>query len=264
MILVARFFRVVLICIFLVLWSAPLNAKRSFLVAPTHFYINLDEPVRTQTLVVSNTGDDTLHLRVAPIFLTADSPSLRLGHVLKGYVEEENDISPYIRVSPRVLTLHPGQERDVRLSIHPPDHLAVGAYRAHILFHMIDLNRERSTADSNHSSVALNLNLSMEMAISIYATRGAGEARLAFSCYRDKQHQLGIRVTNASAWRYEGPLVIKDIQHKQLLQTIDLVMLRNTQKYLETNIPGKPSSYELSWQADAPYHGVGTAWCSIK
>lgn len=258
------FRRVVWFC--LLLPAYQLLAKGAFLVAPTHFVLPLGGRVPTKTMVVSNTGDRTIHLRVTPIFLKADSRSLTLGHSLPAHSEKRADLSPYIRVSPRAFSLRPGQEREVRMSIHAPHDLPKGAYRSHLLFHMIRPNQWQQTSggrDKQAHSMALSLSLTMEMAISVYATQGQGQPHLTFVCEQEKAGNLAVHVRNDSPWRFEGPLTISN-SHAAMAHTLDLVMLRDTQRKLSVAMQAKPGIYHLHWQAEAPYRGRGQATCRVK
>ncbi|MDF1797421.1 MAG: hypothetical protein P1U63_12875 [Coxiellaceae bacterium] len=239
-------------------------AQRSFLVAPTHVNIDLSHR-KIQTFIVSNTGDDRVHIKIKPIFMPVASRSLQLGQALFPKKEKSYDLSSYIIVSPRALSLSPGEEREVRMSISPPHNLPSGAYRSHLLFHMIHANQRPASvaARGDKKSIKFNLNMMMEMAISIYGTKGTGDAKLAFQCRRLKDGHLAIAATNESPWRFEGTLKVTPLSHTKVTP-VDLVLLRDSKRSLPTKILASSKQYILNWQADPPYQGKGHAVCNLS
>ncbi len=245
--------------------SSMLFAQRSFLVAPTHLNVDLNR--RTiQTLIVSNTGEDRIHVKIKPLFLPVASRSLGLGQPLHPEQEKDYNLSSFIRVSPRALSLSPGEEREVRLSINPPHRLTNGAYRSHVLFHMVEA-RERPHSEKEQAAAKkanVDLNMMMEMAISVYGTKGKGGANLLFQCHRSKQGRLAISATNDSAWRFIGTLNVTSLQKHKKEKPVDLILLRDSKRQLHTNIAAKSSQYLLQWQADSPYQGKGQVICNLS
>ncbi|MDF1654625.1 MAG: hypothetical protein P1U34_05880 [Coxiellaceae bacterium] len=249
----------------LLLISSVGLAQRSFLVAPTHVNIDLAHR-KIQTFIVSNTGDDRVHIKIKPIFMPVASHSLQLGQALFPKKEKSYDLSSYIMVSPRALSLSPGEEREVRMSINPPHDLASGAYRSHLLFHMIHANQQPVNAkgSANKKAIKFNLNMMMEMAISIYGTKGSGVTKLAFQCHRLKDGHLAIAATNESPWRFEGTLKVTPLAEHKANTPVDLVLLRDSKRQLQTKIQAHAKQYILNWQADPPYQGQGKAVCNLS
>ncbi|MDF1760324.1 MAG: hypothetical protein P1U40_07275 [Coxiellaceae bacterium] len=240
-------------------------AQRSFLVAPTHVNIDLTHR-KIQTFIVSNTGDDRVHIKIKPIFMPVASRSLQLGKALFPQKEKSYDLSSYIIVSPRALSLSPGEEREVRMSISPPHNLPSGAYRSHLLFHMIHANKRpiAATGSGSKKTIKFNLNMMMEMAISIYGTKGSGDAKLAFQCRRLKDGNLNIAATNASPWRFEGTLNVSPLAQHKTDVPVDLVLLRDSKRELQTKIHASAKQYILHWKADPPYQGAGKTVCNLS
>lgn len=257
--------KTVLVGLLALVSALPVLASREFSVAPTHVFVDLHK--RTiQKFIVSNTGDQRIHIGVRPLFMAANSRSLTLGNVLQGQRERDYDLSPYVVISPHALSLAPGQQRELRMSITAPPKLADGAYRAHLLFYQIrtpqldQAQRKSSAGDSEQMKMQLNMRL--ELAISVYGTKGRGAAHLAFICKKNAQNNLQLHVINDSPWRFEGTLQVRNLSDNTS-QPVDLVMLRDTERTLDTKVALHAKQYQLQWQADKPYIGEGTQLCKV-
>ena len=104
------------------LWAA------SFQVSPTRFEFPLDKRY-TEFFTVTNTAADPVRLRVYPKFVTFDADN----KLLEG-VQSPHDLSRWVVLSPRRLSLQPEQRQVVRFSVRPPSGLTGGEYRTVIFF----------------------------------------------------------------------------------------------------------------------------------
>lgn len=235
-------------------------ATNGFLVAPTHVDIDLHHRF-TQSFMVTNTGPNRIHIRIKPIFLTANSRSLNLGEPISKALSQHANLTPYMMVSPAAISLMPGEERDVRVSINPPPTLKDGGYRAHVLFHMMNLRREesRTLRRKGHQHMRLNLNILMEMAISVYGYKGASQAKLAATCvYRD--HKLTLHITNHSPWRFVGDLnVTANGQSKK----VHAIILRDSVENVVVKNIDKDPIYHINYQGQPHLGGQGNFSCSL-
>lgn len=246
-------------------FAMPVFASREFSVAPTHVFVDLHHR-KIQKFIVTNTGDTRIHIGIKPLFMKADSRSLTLGHVLAGQQESEYDLSPYVVLSPHAISLAPGQQRELRMSISAPPNLVDGAYRTHLLFYQIQMPtavkpKTEKQSDTAHE-MKMQLNMRLELAVSVYGTKGNGDAKLSFQCAKDAQGKLQLAVTNDSPWRFEGTLQVRSTGSDSE-SPVDLVMLRNTVRKVATKIEAQSNQYTLTWQADKPYLGQGSANCVI-
>lgn len=251
-----RFFLLVMLTL-----PGAIFAQGQFTVAPTHVTLDISRP-SVSTFLVSNTGESRLHVGITPIFLTVDSSSLRLGHVLPGHDQTQDSLVPYITVSPRALSLAPGEQREVRMAVRPTAALQTGAYRAHLLFHQINkpLSKHPSISESASQQMSMHLDMQIEMAVSVYGTKGQGDTNLQFSCQRQPDKTVIIKVRNVSPWRFEGNLKVTDGKQSK---EIDLVLLRDTERHFSNTFHTSAKTIELYWLADKPYRGKGHTHCPI-
>lgn len=237
-------------------------ANNSFLVAPTHWDVDLTRP-NTQEYILTNTGDDRIHIKITPLFLHPNSSSLNLGSDLNKKLADQGNIARYLLISPRALSLMPGEKRIVRVSIHVPQHLASGEYRAHLLFHMINpfFNVYSRAKDGSQRTVKMNLNMLLEMATSITGHIGSGQPHITLSCKHDQDGAMLLTFRNDQPWRFIGQLSVRNSQHKLVAQNNIFIMLRDTKETLKFPIKAH-GRYTINWQ-DRDNHYAGHGHCQL-
>ena len=190
----------------IILWVmiAPVVfAKNSFLVAPGRVDFDLSRPV-TQSFIITNNGDGRIRLSIEPVYFAIDSRSLAAGEPLDKVHPEKDDLRPYIRVSPRALSLKPGQRRDIRISIRPPADLAQGDYRAHLLVRMLETAVTQEMQTGPEGSIGMKIDIKMETAVAVYGHVGERQAQFDVACSRNDDGEMLFDITNPSRWRFEG------------------------------------------------------------
>lgn len=98
--------------------------------------------------------------------------------------DSEDDVatpSPenFIRYAPRQVTLEPGQTQTVRLLLRRPAGMAVGEYRAHLMF-----EREPETITSlagGDNAIQIRINVAYGISIPVIVRHGTGESQVTFS-----------------------------------------------------------------------------------
>jgi P pilus assembly chaperone PapD len=108
--------------------DAPQARATAFQVSPTRFEFSLERRFTNFFTVTNNSGEE-LRLRVSTAFL-------ELGP--EGKLQEKGrqplDLTPWIVLNPRRITLGPSEKRVVRFTVRPPAGLAAGEYRTVVLF----------------------------------------------------------------------------------------------------------------------------------
>lgn len=193
----------VLCILFLALFSSQLFARNSFLVAPGRVDFDLARPV-TQSFIITNNGDNKIRLSIEPVYFAIDSKSLAAGEPLDKAHADKDDLRQYIRVSPRTLSLRPGQRRDIRISVRTPADLAEGDYRAHLLVRMLETAITQTLANESDNGIGMKINIKMETAVAIYGHKGQRDPQLNVQCTRDESGHMALTITNPGIWRFEG------------------------------------------------------------
>lgn len=219
-------------------------AKNSFLVAPGRVDFDLERPV-TQSFIITNNGSKRIRLNISPIYFDIDSKSLAAGQHIKSDVAKIEDLAPYIRISPRTLSLSPGQRRDIRVSLRPPDNLAQGDYRAHLLVKMIEVASVlgNTGTQTGETGVGMRLNLKMETAVAIYGHKGKRKPELIVHCRKHpSKGTLVVDLVNESIWRLDGRL---NLSNGQITFNRYFVSLRESKQSINTDIT---LSAKQQWQ----------------
>lgn len=226
-------------------------AGASFSVAPGRVSVDLSKP-NTTTFIIRNNGDQRIHLRVIPTFFPLESKALRGGISLAKDNESATSLKPYMIVSPEALSLEPGEQREVRVSVHPPANLAAGTYRAHVEVKMLEVARV-AKIKSKQQQVGMALNLMLEMAVAVYGHKGDGQAKLHFTCHEDNTHHLVLNVTNKTPWHFTGTLNV--LYRNSIRSRAQLTVYRQSITNKSLNwYPGRRHHLSLRWRADKSQH----------
>jgi hypothetical protein len=178
-------------------------------VAPTSAEIDLTRP-NTISFVVTNNGDGQVRVAVSPIYFPVDSKFMPTAKPLDPKTSMKDDLSSYMIISPKALSLKPGKQRTVRVSVRPPaTGFTDGEYRAHVLFAMLDI-AESVKAKGNKDSFSMKINFKSETAVVIYGSIGNGLADINTTCELLKNGKTKVNITNAGKWRFDGWLRILD------------------------------------------------------
>jgi len=192
-----------ILILLLICCSTCVQAKNSFLVAPGRVDFDLSRPV-TQSFIINNNGDNKIRLSIEPVYFAIDSRSLAAGEPLDKVNPGKDDLRPYIRVSPRTLSLNPGQRRDIRISVRAPQTMEEGDYRAHLLVRMLEVAKTEDVVAAGGSDISMKIDIKLETAVAIYGYLGQRQADLSVICSRDQQGDLMLDIANPTRWRFEG------------------------------------------------------------
>lgn len=228
------------VCLFALISSLCLvpalsHAKNGFLVAPGRVQIDVEE-LKTHTFIITNTGDERIRLSIEPIYLPIDDPTMKAGKHLRPGVANEENIVDNVRVSPRRLSLKPGQRRDIRVQLTPLSDPKPGDYRAHLLVKMDEVAYTSSQTAEGQNSMNMELNVKMETAVALYGRKDEPEVDLSMDCQLSPSGVTEIAVINPTNWRFEGLL------SSSATQALPLVMLRESERTVAFKLPaGTPA-----------------------
>lgn len=141
--------------------NAATQSYASLLISPTR--VVLGERDRTQVVTLINTGKETRSYRVEWRQLMAVSEG---GY--REYTEEEKKsfagLERIVRVTPKQVTLQPGQRQSVKLLLRKPENLNAGEYRSHLSFTALPVQAE---ADSNQNQTSIKLEVLMSYSMPV-------------------------------------------------------------------------------------------------
>ncbi|HOW16345.1 MAG TPA: hypothetical protein PK443_01395 [bacterium] len=223
-----------------------LHSANSFLVAPTSAEIKLNRP-NTISFVVTNNGDARIRVSVSPIFFPVGSKFMP---PLKSMSKEDknyDDISKNMVVSPKVISLSPGEQRTVRVSVRPPANLKDGEYRSHILFSMLDVASSVTSKKNGDGGLSMKLDFKSETAVVVYGSIGTGKFDLSTTCSAINK-KTKVNIVNNGFWRFDGWLVINDDKDKRIVEE-KVFMTRQTSKDVLLNWSPAETQKEIkiSW-----------------
>lgn len=131
-ILQLRFWQQLWLLLITLLGAGTAVADAQLMVSPTR--VVFEAKTRTTEITLINAGTSTGTFRIAfeRKQMTEEGAYRDVGENESGMFAD-----PYIRFSPRQVTLAPGQSQTVRLMLRKPSDLAEGEYRSHMLFQSI-------------------------------------------------------------------------------------------------------------------------------
>ncbi len=240
-----------------------LFAKNTFLVAPTSAEISLDRP-NTISFVVTNNGEGQVRVAISPIYFPVDSKFMPTAKPIDPVTTTKDDLSSYMIISPQVVSLKPGEQRTVRVSIRPKaDAFEDGEYRAHVLFSMLNVADTVQTKGAKEG-VSMKLNFKSETAVVVYGSFGKGNADLKSSCKILKNKKTKVVVTNAGKWRFDGWLRIMDGDKKLAEDKVFIVRESVRDTVLNWAPEDTDAPIKVKWVPLDEKKKPFTTTCSIK
>jgi len=208
-----------------------LFAKSTFMVAPTSAKVSLERP-STVSFVVTNNGDAKVRVKIDPIYFPVDSKFMPSAKPLDPKNKTADDLTSFMTISPKVVSVDPGDQRTVRVSVRPKaGSFKEGEYRGHVLFAMLDVGDVMETKGTKgKEGVSMKIAFKSETAVVFYGEVGKGSANLKTKCELLKNGKTKIDITNAGKWRFDGWLRIMDGNKKLTEDKVFIVResIRNT------------------------------------
>jgi hypothetical protein len=243
--------RSVLVGLFLFL-STILPAKNSFLVAPTSAEIDLKKPV-TLSFIVTNSGDDNIRLSISPIYFGIGSKFMPPLKPLDAETSKDDSLVPFMKVSPKIISLKPTEQRTIRVSVRPTKELKEkkGEYRAHVLFAMLDIAETLGQKKKpGEKGIGVQLSFKSQTGVVIYGSVEKGDPDLVPECSISSNGKLKVKIKNKGLWRFDGWLRIYDPKDKEKKLVEDRIFMTK-QTFKEELLNWKPEdgtkSVEIDW-----------------
>ncbi len=162
----------------IILCAYPLSSIASLLISPTRLV--LDERSRSTTVILMNTSTEVQSYRLDWKELKA-LPKGGYRELSQQELLSSPILSRMARLSPKQVTLAPGESQTVKVSVRKPRNLPDGEFRSHLQFTAlpkVDIN----TINPASTSIQLNVLLSYSIPV----------------IYRVGQFQYGNRINNVS------------------------------------------------------------------
>lgn len=169
------------------------GAAAQLLISPLR--VIFEDRQRSATVIVTNQSDTaaTYRLEWQEKRATADGQ-------YEDVAEPDGSMaiaSPYVRFSPRQVTLGPGEQQQVRLALRRPGDLAAGEYRSHLAFVVIDERQRRAARNTGGGGAAIQVFMNLGFAIPIIVRHGQGSAGVSLAGAEfniDDLNRLGLKV----------------------------------------------------------------------
>lgn len=154
----------------LIATSSPAYAKKAqLLLFPTR--IVLEKGERSATVSIKNSGDGVGSYKVEIIDMVM--PEEGAVRELKPDEKDPYSLLAMTRVSPRRITLKPGESQNVRLLLRFPKNLEEGEYRSHFKVTLADDDVEKTTEQAQHSqNVAISIKPRLSLIIPVILRQG--------------------------------------------------------------------------------------------
>ncbi|WP_164118476.1 molecular chaperone [Sphingorhabdus sp. Alg239-R122] len=172
----------------LMLAPLPAQAAGDLLVAPTRVVL---DGARGTEVILNNVGAEPATYRIS-LELRRMTTDGKLDEVTK---EEANALEQaalsMIRYAPRRITLAPNQPQAIRIGVRPPEGLADGEYRAHMLFRAIPKARPVAPQAGEAQGLSIALTPIYGVTIPVIIRKGQLQASAAIANGRVVTDQYG-------------------------------------------------------------------------
>lgn len=150
--------------VFIVTAFIPLQAQADVLVSPLRVLMDKNNTTATVTLRNPSDGPRTYRLEWLEQKVNSEGGYIQYE---EGEKVEHATASPFLRISPRQITVAPKSNQKVRVLFRPRPDMPNGEYRSHLLFKVVpELSEPMSTTESSPGK-GINFRLSMQLSISI-------------------------------------------------------------------------------------------------
>lgn len=151
----------------MVMLMMALPARADVLVSPQRVYLDDDKRSTTVTLRNPSAGPRTYRLEWLEHSMSEDG-------VYREYKEGEalkhSPASPYLRLSPRQVTVQPNSNQSVRVEFKPGKEMKPGEYRSHMIFRVVEALSEPMSVQNivgEGDNKGMTLVVSMQMSVAI-------------------------------------------------------------------------------------------------
>jgi P pilus assembly chaperone PapD len=193
------------------------NTRADMLISPTRAALDTENNRQTE-LVLRNTSDGLRTYRLS----WEDKRVIDTKGTYKPIADGENwpSAAGMIRFSPRQITVGPGENQTVRLSLRPPADLEPGEYRSHLRLQVVAEESEPSGVmemeDPNREGVAFKLFMQMSFSIPVVVRHQIGVPEVAISNIKvvpaegdDRRMSLEVELTRTGEASSYGEIVVE-------------------------------------------------------
>jgi len=154
---------------------AAMPTQADVLISPLR--VHLDDDQRTATIIMRNPSDGPRTYRLEWLEQSVSETGAYRKYK-EGETVKHSPASPFLRLSPRQITVQPGINQKVRVQFRSKPDMAPGEYRSHLLFKVVsELSSPTSTTEIGAGEgVTLVLNMQMSFAIPVVVRHGVNEA----------------------------------------------------------------------------------------
>jgi len=168
-------------------------AEAQLLISPLR--ITFEGRTRSSTVIITNQGSEaaTYRLEWQEKLATPDGQYQEIAEP----TPTMRTASPFVRFSPRQVTLAPGERQQVRLALRRPADLPPGEYRSHLAFVVIDESQRRAARQEAGQGAAIQVFMNLGFAIPIMIRHGQGRAAVNLAGAElsvDDINRLGLKV----------------------------------------------------------------------
>lgn len=158
--------------------ALPAQELGGLQVFPTR--VLLDGRTRTAALTLNNSGTKPTTYRISLIEMRMTDTGAVIA--IKEGENVASAASPYLRYSPRQVTLEPKSPQSVRIQVRKPADLPPGEYRSHLLFRAIpEPDAETARADGGVTVVGAKLVAVYGVAIPVIVRHGETTAKITLA-----------------------------------------------------------------------------------
>lgn len=252
--------------IVMVFGAGVLNAN--MMIAPTKMEAKLDR-TRTESFILVNKYKEPAKIEILAV---PENNFVSVPLIKDGFAKY--DLSPYMKVSPKVVKLQPEKGRTIRVSVVPTKELKAepGDYVARVLFKTLERNLTPKKQKEKAETVSMKINFLFNVTIPAYGTVGSGQPALKAYCFTENKKPV-VGLINTAAFRYEGNAefynVSDDTTKVKKLFTTDMSVFREASRTYEVESKGalnKNEKYTLKLVhgTDPKTQKAYTFTCSFK
>lgn len=205
-----------LLLLFLFVFSSSIYAN--LMIAPTRLETKLDRQV-TESFIVVNRSEEKVKIGVEPIPFSEQT--------------KNSDISKYISVNPKVVSLAAGKSRVIRVTIKPDAELKKkpGEYYGRIMFKTLEKEKKEGKEErpKNNQDVGMKIDLIFNISIPVYGSVSSGLPELKAQCFIDKEGPK-VKLENTGLWRFDGYMTLYGKNKESELTKERIMLTRQTSK----------------------------------
>lgn len=151
-----------LVVMALLMLALPVRAE--MLVSPLR--VHLDDDKRVAMVILRNPSDGPRTYRLEWLEQRMAEDGI-YSEYKPGEAMKHSPASPYLRLSPRQITVQPNSNQSVRVEYRPGKEMAPGEYRSHLMFRVVEEVSEPYSVEKMGDDKGMTLTLNMQLNIAI-------------------------------------------------------------------------------------------------